>query len=379
MQISLKSEALSAMLVHFTIIPDPRIERGKLHKLVDVLAISFLASLGGAVGYEDMEDYAIDNEEWLKTFLELPHGIPSHDTIRSVLCRLDPELFLKVVLEAIGSLFGHEVKRHIAIDGKTLCHSFDKSQGQEALHMVSAWAVGERLFLGQVKVDDKSNEITAVPKLIEMLDVKGAVITGDAMICQKEIVEQIISKGGDYVFSLKGNHPSLHQLVGGRFERCHQNQFQDVKHAYSETTDKDHGRIEIRKYWQVDVSAWRKTKEEWKGLRTIGMVEAERIIGEKSSKEVRYFISSLEPNAKEFSKAVRGHWEIENTLHWSLDVQLREDESRIRRDRGPENMAILRRLAVSYLKRDVNDKRSLRRKARSAWVSPANMLKLLQL
>src|SRR5665213_303177 len=194
------------MLASFSNIPDPRIDRSKLHKLVDILAMSFLASLAGAEGWEDMQDYAEDNEEWLKTFLELPHSVPSHDTFRRVISALDPEVFLKAVLEVIGQFFGAESKKHIAIDGKTICHSFDTASGQEALHMVSAWAVHERVFLGQIKVDEKSNEITAVPKLLEMLNLSDSVVTTDAMGCQREIAEKVTGKGGDYVFSLKGNH-----------------------------------------------------------------------------------------------------------------------------------------------------------------------------
>ncbi len=367
------------MLVHFSIIPDPRIDRSKLHKLVDVLSISFLASIAGAEGWEDMTDYGEDNEEWLKTFLELPSGIPSPDTFRRVISCLEPEVFLKAVLEVIDSFFGAGSKKHIAIDGKTLCHSFDTEKNKGALHMVSAWAVRERVFLGQVKVDEKSNEITAVPKLLDMLNLSESVVTIDAMGCQRDIAEKIADKGGNYVFSLKGNHSSFHRLVQSRFKRFHATQFEDVAHTYCETTEKDHGRIEIRKYWQAEVPAWRTLKKQWKGFQTIGMVEAERIVGDKTSKEIRYFISSLELNAKEFSEAVRGHWEIENTLHWSLDVQMREDASRIRRDSGPENMALLRRLAISFLKKDISDKRSLRRRSRGAWTRPERILKLLKL
>jgi predicted transposase YbfD/YdcC len=362
---------------YFSIIRDPRIERTKKHLLVDILTIAICAVICGAEGWEDLEEFGLKNEEWFKTFLEIPHGIPSHDTFARVFSILDSQQLEECFFEWTKTLQETTAGRLIAIDGKMLRSSFNKATGKKAIHLVSAWVVENQVILGQVKVDDKSNEITAVPRLLDFINVKGSVISMDAMGCQTAHAKKIVEKGGDYLFSLKGNQGTLNDEVRLFLNDAKKNEFKDTPFDYLETTEKGHGRIEIRKYYQTGVIEWFQDREQWRGLQTIGMVESTRIIGDQTTNETRYFISSLHCNAQEFAKAVRGHWGTENGQHWCLDVGMGEDSSRIRVGNASENYGVLRRIALNLLKKDKSTKRGIRAKSRSAGWSREYLIKVL--
>jgi predicted transposase YbfD/YdcC len=340
----------SGFLGHFSVVPDPRIDRAKRHELIDILFIGVCTVICGGEGFTDMEVFGKAKEEWLRKYLELPHGIPSHDTFRRVFAVIEPTAFAECFSTWSESL--HEATKGgvVALDGKTLRHSFDTASRQPALHMISAWATENGVALGHLKVEPETNEITALPRLLETLDIEGRTVTMDAMGCQKELAEKIVEKKGDYVLCVKGNQASLHEDVAWFFDECED--FADVEHTYYESVEKDHGRIEIRKCWAVEGEAeWLGFGEKWKGLRSIAAVKAERIIGTEKSTQTRYYISSLPGDAKRIADAVREHWAIENGLHWVLDVTLGEDRSRIRKDSAPENLATLRRIAVNMIRK----------------------------
>jgi predicted transposase YbfD/YdcC len=319
-----------------------------------------------------MEAFGLAKEDWLRRFLRLPHGIPSHDTFRAVISRIDPSCFSECFTRwtaAIHELTGGEV---IALDGKTIRHSFDTATGQSALHIVSAWATTSGVALGQIRVDEKSNEIKAIPKLLELLEIRGCIVTVDAMGCQTDIAEKIIDRGGDYVLCLKGNQTGLHEDVNWFFEEITRSGFGDLEHRYFESVEKDHGRIEIRRCWMVedDAIAWLGEQgHKWSGLRSLAAIQAERHVGGKVSTETRYFISSLTGSAEQLALAARSHWGIENSLHWVLDMTMNEDRNRIRKDNAPENLSILRKIAINSIKREISSpKASVRvRFKKAAW------------
>jgi len=347
---------------HFSILPDPRVERTKKHRLIDLLFIAVCTIICGGESFTDMQDFGEAKEEWLRKFLELPHGIPSHDTFGRVFSLLDPKLFGECLLRWSAALHTATRGEVIALDGKTLRHSFDAATGQAALHLVSAWASENGIALGPLKVDGKSNEITALPELLKLLDVKGCVVTMDAMGCQKDLAKQVIEQGGDYVFRLKGNQGSLHEETQYFFEEAQQMKFANVPYRYHQTVEKDHGRLETRRCWMVEETAiqWLDKQDQWPGLASIAAIEAQRRLGKKTTKETRYFISSLTGSAKQLAEAARKHWGIENSLFWVLDVTMNEDGSRIRKDHAPENMALLRRLALNLIKKAKPAKKSVR-------------------
>lgn len=369
----------STILKHFDELEDPRIERSKQHQLIDIVALAILAVLAGADGWTAIETYGQAKVEWLRQFLELPNGIPSHDTIARVFSRLDPQAFEQCFLNWIASITQALGAQVIPIDGKQLRQSFDRNQGQQAMQVVSAWASQHRIVLGQVKVDAKSNEITAIPKLLETLSIRGCIVTIDAMGCQKEIATQIIGKQADYVLALKGNQGKLYQQVSDWFEQARHQEFRDMEHSYYKTTSSGHGRIEIRQYWSVPVSAIAElaTLEQWSGLKSVGIVVCERRLWNKTTVEVRFYISSLENNAQVLADAVRSHWGIENCLHWVLDVTFNEDASRIRKHHAPENFALLRHLALNLLNRDKSVKGSLRQKRYRAGLDNNYLVKVI--
>ncbi len=360
---------------YFSDLTDPRIERGKLHKLSDIIVIAICAVISGAEGWEAIEDYGNAKKEWLKTFLELPNDIPSHDTFSRIFCAISYEEFQNSFTNWIHAVFKVTHGEIIPIDGKTLRRSYNRAGGKSAIHMVSAWACKNGVILGQVKTEEKSNEITAIPELLRISELKGCIVTIDAMGCQKNIAEQIKEKGADYVPALKGNHGNLYEDVRLFFEDGLNNK--EISFSCYETTDGGHGRIEVRKYYTTDDIGWLYGKENRKGLNMIGMVEAERHIGNHISKEIRYYISSLENDAEIFAKAVRGHWEIENCVHWVLDISFREDECRIRKGNAPQNFSILRHISLNLLKQEKTLKRGIKAKRRRAGWDNDYLLKVL--
>jgi predicted transposase YbfD/YdcC len=343
----------------FSDLTEPR-ESNKRHKLLDVITIALCAVICGADTWEEMEEFGEAKRAWFELFLELPHGIPTHDTF----ARMDPKEFQKAFLGWVKSLQS-VTKGIVAIDGKTLRRSYEKNKSP--IHLVSAWALKNKMVLGQVKTHDKSNEITAIPELLKLLDIEGCVVTIDAMGCQKRIAEKIIEKKADYVLGLKGNHETLHEDVKFFFEEGLRTDFKDSAYGYHETIDGDHGRIETRRYWTTSAD-WLPVQDQWKGLATLVMVERERYQDGTTSKERSYYLTSLPSNAAQVSSAVRGHWGIENSLHWVLDIAFREDESRIRKDHAPANFAILRHMALNLLRQENSARRSIKTKRlRAGW------------
>lgn len=357
-----------AIVEHFKDIEDPRIERGKLHNLIDIIAIAICAVICGADTWEDIELFGESKQEWLKQFLELPNGIPSHDTFGRVFSIISPVEFQRSFLNWIKAISESIEKEVVAIDGKTSRRSYDKNKGKGAIHMVSAWATANRVVLGQVKTEDKSNEITAIPELLDVLALKDCIVTIDAMGCQKNIAAGVIDKGADYVLALKGNQGTLHEDIKLFFQDANDTSFKDIHHDFHETIDGDHGRIETRRYWTVSDIDWLEGKADWKELKSIGMVESEREIGDKLTRETRYYISSLPGNAKLFGDAVRKHWGVENSLHWVLDVVFREDECRIRKGYAAENFAVLRHIALNLVREEKSIKRGVKgKRLKAGW------------
>jgi predicted transposase YbfD/YdcC len=332
--------------------PDPRREHGRLHSLWDIVGLTLCAMICGCDEVVEIHEYGVKKFEFLSTFLEFDNGVPSHDTIGRVFSMLDPKKFRECFAQWTESLARTLAGRHVAIDGKTLRRAHEKDQ--KPLHLVSAFAAENRLVLTQQAVDDKSNEITAIPELLAVLDVKKTIITIDAMGCQKEIAAQIKERGADYVLALKENQPTLYEEVHALFAKGLETDFRGMRHQECQTKDDSHGRKETRTYHLLRPSkAWLARHPEWKGLRTLGMVCCERQVGDAvPTGAVRFFITSLALKVATFARAVRGHWAIENKLHWILDVSYREDENRSRKDHTPENLAWIRRMTVSLLAQD---------------------------
>jgi predicted transposase YbfD/YdcC len=386
-----------SLLAQLAQLPDPRVERTKQHQLTDILAIALLAELCGADSFTEMAQFGRAREPWLRTFLALPNGIPSHDTFTRVFARLNPDAFAACLAEwaqAVAALALEESRPQegaeaeseakvaeseaeiVAIDGKTARRSYDTRSAQAPLHTVSAWATEHHLVLGQVKTEAHSNEITAIPELLALLDLRGATVTIDAMGCQKSITTAIRAKGAHYVLALKSNQPWLHQRVAAFHAAATaepQRYWRGAVHETYSTVEKDHGRIEKRRYTVVDATAVLRERSGWQDLASVGWVESERrlLCGPRkgtTTREVRYFISSLPPQAVALAHAVRSHWGIENRCHWTLDVVFQEDQSRVRKDHGPANLATLRRWVLSLLRQDTTHKHGLKaRRLQAAW------------
>jgi len=340
------------ILDHFKDIPDPRINRRKLHSLLDIIVISVCAIICGAKGFKEIELFGKERIQWLKQFLELKNGIPSHDTFGRVFAMLNPKVFEKQFMAWVEKIRVPQHNEVIAIDGKTARRSFDTKADRSAIHVVSAWATENRLVLGQLKVDDKSNEITAIPELLDMLMIKGCTITIDAMGCQKAIADTIISNGADYVLAVKENQPKLYEQISSHMTNAATNDFSRISHEMHATKDTGHSREEYREYHIVKDVQWLENRDQWPSLAAIGAAYAVRLTKSGEQTETRYYILSRALSAKEFGNAVRKHWGIENSLHWNLDVSLREDECRIRKLHAPTNMTVVRKVAINLLKQE---------------------------
>jgi len=342
----------------FTNLPDPRIDRAKRHSLLAIVTIALCGVICGADSWVEIARFGRAKRAWLETLVSLPNGIPSHDTFGRVFAALDPVAFESAFLGWVQAVVTTTAGEIIAIDGKTLRRSHDRTQHQAALHLVSAWATANHLVLGQVATDSHSNEITAIPALLKLLTLQDAVITIDAMGCQTAIADQIVTGGGDYVLALKDNQPTLHELVQHHFATTDEE-------VGSRTVDKNHGRLEIRTCRATDdpaVLAWLDPQRVWTGLRSIAEVTGERRIGATVTIETRYYVSSLAADPARIGTAVRAHWGIENSLHWVLDMAFREDESRVRCGHAAENFAVIRHLALTLLKREPTAKVGIKAK-----------------
>jgi predicted transposase YbfD/YdcC len=375
----MENNVLPSIEQHFGDLSDPRVDRTKRHKLIDILVIAICAVIAGADNWEDVEEFGKARIEWFGTFLELPNGIPSHDTFTRVFARLDPQQFQACFLRwiaAVSQIIGGQV---IAIDGKVLRRSHDKGIDKAAIDMVSAWATANRLVLGQVKVDEKSNEITAIPQLLEALEVSGCIVTIDAIGCQTEIAEKIIDRGAQYVLALKENQGNLYEDVELLFADLEASRYTAYEFDYEKTVDKDHGRIEIRECWTISdpqVLSHLRGFANWKELVTVSRIRSQRWIGEDRTCEDRYHLASI-AGARQVLGSVRSHWGIENELHWSLDMAFDEDRCRVRKDHGPENFALLRHIALNLLKQEKTCKRGMKGKRLLAGWNQDYLLKVL--
>src|SRR3954453_5558283 len=355
---------------HFADLIDPRGERSRRHELLDIVGIALCAIISGAESWTAIEAYGHAKRDWLARFFRLPNGIPSHDTFRRVFCLLDPEAFQRSFAAWIAALAACGVgdRRLVPIDGKTLRRSGRRGKGLGPLHLVSAWAGDNHVSLGQVAVDDKSNEITAIPRLLELLDLSGALVTIDAMGCQKEIAAKIVAGGGDYILAVKDNHPHLHQDIDDSFLTAMEADFAGLEWSVARTEEVNRGRQEVRECHVIARPEGLRDAGLWKGLAAICMLMSRRVVDGVESVEFRYFIGSFAGAAEEYLGAIRSHWSIENSLHWVLDVVFREDESRHHAGNSCENLALLRKLAISLLKQEKASKASLKTKRlRCGW------------
>ncbi len=381
-KIDLSESILFQML---SIVPDPRIERRKLHKLIDILLLAISAVICGCEGWNEIQEFCEENEEHFKLFLELPHGIPSHDTFRRVFCILDPRLFEEAFIEWVKSIHRHKNGDVIAIDGKSLRGSFDNAEKSSAVHLINAWSVKGGITLGQIWSEGKTNEIKSIPKLLDLLQLKGATVTIDATGCQTQIADKIVEKGGDYLLALKKNQPTLHKRVKETFQQLENKSdpISEIK-GYSQfkTVEKKHGRQVIRQYQCLSKSAYKKLMPSLEmGLgfnEMLSIIETTsiRMKNGKTTTEKRYFISSRRTTADVFGNIIRSHWQVENKLHWSLDVIFNEDGSRIRKMNSAENFGMLRKFVFNLLKKYPSDKSMRMNRKRASW-NPNVMLEIL--
>jgi predicted transposase YbfD/YdcC len=371
----------ASIVSYFADLADPRQSQNREHKFIDILVIAVCAAICGADDWVAVEEFGQTKKEWFATFLEMPNGIASHDTFWRVFRHLDAEQFQVCFMQwmaAVQNLTRGEV---VAIDGKRLRRSHDATAGRAAIHMVSAWATTNSLVLGQRKVDDKSNEITAIPELLDALDIRGCIVTIDAMGCQTNIASKIVAKEADYVLALKENQGQLYEDVTLLFDDLAESHFTAYDHDTVKTVDKDHGRIEVRQAWVITdpaLIAPLRTSQKWSKLAALVKVRAERYLKDEHSVEDRYFIASFARSALQLLNSVRTHWAIENSLHWVLDIAFREDECRLRKDHGPHNFAILRHIAVNLLKQEKQLKVGIKNKRLKAGWDQDYLLSVLR-
>jgi len=341
---------------HFGSLRDPRAEHSILHKLMDILIITICGVICGADNFVEIVEYGREKEEWLKTFLELANGIPSVDTFERLFGRLKPEALQICFISWMEAVNERTNGEFINVDGKTLRGAKEAGNKRSLIHMVSVWSASQHLVLGQKKVDEKSNEITAIPSLLEMLSLQDCIVSIDAMGCQTEIANTIIEQGADYVLALKGNQGNLHEDVQELFTLAREQNFKNIDHQFWETVEKGHGRMETRRYWTMSNTEHLIGAEKWRDLRSIGMVESQRTVNGITSTERRYYLLSLENDVHKFSESVRNHWSIENQLHWILDVGFKEDAAQCCRGYSAENLAVIRHIGLNLLSRDKKTK-----------------------
>jgi predicted transposase YbfD/YdcC len=368
----------TSILSHFSVIEDPRSPIGRLHPLDTLLILALCGVICGADSWVEVSEWAVVKQEWLETVVEMPHGVPSHDTFSRVFSVLNPKQLQACFVSWTTALAEQTDGEVIAIDGKTVRRSFHRASDKAAIQMVSAWATQNRLVLAQVKTDADSNEITAVPALLRLLSLKGAIVTLDAMGCQKAIAQQIIEQEGDYVLRVKANHPILHEQIQEHFDAAHASAFAGQPHDEAETIEKSHGRSEERRLWSTPVPDPLAQQAAWRGLQSVALVERIRTVGEKTSVEYAYYLSSLRyDNAQQLLSGVRAHWGIENQVHWCLDMTFREDDSRIWKGHGAENMAVIRHMALNLGRQETTPKKSLRVKRKHAAWDHGFLLRIL--
>lgn len=371
---------IGSIAKHFSRVKDPRIDRTKRHKLLDIIIIAICGVICGADSWVDIELFGKTKIDWLKTFLKLPNGIPSHDTFGRVFAALNPQEFEASFMEWVQAINQLTQGQVIAIDGKQLRGSHDHGIGKNAIYMVSAWATENQLVLGQRKVDDKSNEITAIPKLLKLLEVKGCIVVVDAIGTQTKIAATIIEQGGDYILAVKENQGHLYEDIHDLFADNQQFNYAGIPHSYAKVVNKDHGRIETRQCWTISATEYLaniRDLKRWEGLQTLVMILSERRIGEEYEVQDRYFISSLKSNADKILQAKRSYWGIENRLHWVLDIAFNEDRSRVRKDNAPQNFAVLRHMALNLLKQEKTAKGGIKAKRLQCGWNVDYLLKVL--
>ena len=373
----MRDERNVAVFSIFENLTDPRVDRTKQHRLIDMVVIALCATLAGADSWVDVVRFGRSKESWLRGFLALPYGIPSHDTFGRVLGRLDTAEFLACLEGWLKSWRGDLAGKTVSIDGKTLRGSFDKATGKSALHLVTAWASDARLVLGQVATDQKSNEITAIPLLLDLIEIAGAVVTIDAMGCQKAIAAKVRKRGADYVLALKDNQPTLHAEVSDCFEKLLNGTANDAKLRRHVEVERSHGRDERREYAIFPAPLTLTGRSDWADLQSIGMVTRIRTVNGVETGETSYYLLSLPPKVKPFAKSARQHWGIENCQHWTLDVTFSEDKSRIRKGNGPHIAGIFRRLALSIPQQDTTVKENIRGKRKLAGWDLATLQSIL--
>ena len=364
-------KAFASIQKNFAPLEDPRILLKTAHKLIDIIIIAICAVICGADTWAQIEEFGKTRVEWFESFLELPNGIPSHDTFGRIFSLISAKLFKACFQQWINEVFQITAGQVIPIDEKTARRSHNKRSNKAAIHMVHAWAATNGLLLGQVKTEEKSNEITAIPELLKLLEIKGCIVTIDAMGTQRNIAEEIIEKEADYILAVKGNQPTLKKSIKNTFEAALENNFDNMEHSEHQTIEKNHGREKVHTCYVLPILyllSSEEFKKKWKGLKSIVLIISERTIDEKKTIEHRFYISSLRPNAKKILSAIRQHWSVENSLHWSLDVAFKEDQSRVRIGEASENFSLLRKIALMCLKQETSLKGGIQTKRlRSGW------------